>query len=272
VVWAATYDSFGNIQISVAEIESNLRFSGQYYDAETGLYYNWNRYYDPTTGRYLQTDSYHEGMNLYSYVFNNSINLSDPKGLHALNPINWIKSISERAFDRAFLLYQGGYNDLEVFSMTFILALADILPSGNFAEALTGIESVTGEHLSAGERWEKTYWGSIQTATIVWSAEIRISGSFSLEMPATSPGMTTVTHWTRTGEQKLMSNDWVMKGRPTVGNYLLSGVEQPGKYFISPGKYIVQQVPVGTLSAPMENAPEWLLRYKELIGQRKYIP
>ncbi|MFA5985671.1 MAG: RHS repeat-associated core domain-containing protein [Methylococcaceae bacterium] len=31
----------------------NLRFPGQYYDAETGLHYNWNRYYDPKTGSYI---------------------------------------------------------------------------------------------------------------------------------------------------------------------------------------------------------------------------
>jgi RHS repeat-associated protein len=33
-----------------------LRFPGQYYDAETGLHYNYYRDYDPQTGRYLQPD------------------------------------------------------------------------------------------------------------------------------------------------------------------------------------------------------------------------
>jgi len=81
VVWSGTYDAFGNIQISAAEVENNLRFSGQYYDAETGLYYNWNRYYDPVVGRYLRTDPYNEGINLYAYVLGNPINLVDPEGL-----------------------------------------------------------------------------------------------------------------------------------------------------------------------------------------------
>nr|WP_224055972.1 RHS repeat-associated core domain-containing protein [Vibrio penaeicida] len=31
-------------------------FPGQYYDAETGLHYNWHRYYDPALDCYLQLD------------------------------------------------------------------------------------------------------------------------------------------------------------------------------------------------------------------------
>ena len=33
-----------------------LRFPGQYHDAETDLFENWNRYYDPSIGRYLQPE------------------------------------------------------------------------------------------------------------------------------------------------------------------------------------------------------------------------
>ncbi|WP_232363820.1 RHS repeat-associated core domain-containing protein [Desulfogranum japonicum] len=35
---------------------NNLRFPEQYYDEETGKYYNWHRFYDPETGRYLSAD------------------------------------------------------------------------------------------------------------------------------------------------------------------------------------------------------------------------
>jgi RHS repeat-associated protein len=80
VVWDAVYDAFGNCQISTETITSNLRLPGQYFDAETGLYYNWNRYYDPAIGRYLRADPYGDGLNLYAYVFGNPVNLIDPTG------------------------------------------------------------------------------------------------------------------------------------------------------------------------------------------------
>ncbi|MFH2048312.1 MAG: RHS repeat-associated core domain-containing protein, partial [bacterium] len=71
IVWEAAYLPFGEAQVIIETITNNLRFPGQYYDSETGLYYNWNRYYDPSTGRYLTPDPIGlEGgdVNLYSYV------------------------------------------------------------------------------------------------------------------------------------------------------------------------------------------------------------
>jgi RHS repeat-associated protein len=45
----------------------DLRFPGQYYDAETGLSYNYFRDYDPVVGRYVQIDpiGQHGGINTY---------------------------------------------------------------------------------------------------------------------------------------------------------------------------------------------------------------
>ncbi len=84
VVWSGTYDAYGNCVVdAVSTVVSNLRLPGQYYDEETGLYYNLNRYYDPKTGRYLQPDPAGDGLNPYTYVDGNPVNAIDPEGLCA---------------------------------------------------------------------------------------------------------------------------------------------------------------------------------------------
>ncbi|WP_339133401.1 MAG: RHS repeat-associated core domain-containing protein [Candidatus Electrothrix sp. GW3-4] len=89
IVWQAEYLPFGKVNISVAQIENNLRFPGQYFDAETGLHYNWNRYYDPETGRYIAADpiGLDGGMNLYAYVGSDPVNGVDPMGLQIALPV-----------------------------------------------------------------------------------------------------------------------------------------------------------------------------------------
>jgi RHS repeat-associated protein len=63
----------------------NIRFPGQYFDAETGLHYNRFRYYDPEVGRYVSADPIGQAgagdENLYRYVWNNPSNLADLLGL-----------------------------------------------------------------------------------------------------------------------------------------------------------------------------------------------
>ena len=99
------YDAWGNHRILSAageDITDNaqyansishinpFRYRGYYYDTETGFYYLNSRYYDPQTRRFVNADNPSipvleqatdiGGLNLYSYCFNNPVNMADPNG------------------------------------------------------------------------------------------------------------------------------------------------------------------------------------------------
>jgi RHS repeat-associated protein len=62
----------------------NLRFAGQYADAESGLWYNYFRSYDPSRGRYSQSDPIGligGSVSTYSYVNGNPLDTVDSMGL-----------------------------------------------------------------------------------------------------------------------------------------------------------------------------------------------
>ena len=91
VVWSADYKPFGEATITVSTITNNLRFPGQYFDAETGTLYNYFRDYNPAIGRYIESDplGIRGGMNhLNVYADNNPINFTDPDGL-CPNPLDF---------------------------------------------------------------------------------------------------------------------------------------------------------------------------------------
>jgi RHS repeat-associated protein len=84
IVWNAKALAFGETTVSTeASITNNLRFPGQYYDAETSTHYNFFRDYDPSTGRYVESDpiGLEGGINIYVYVGGNPLRWDDSLGL-----------------------------------------------------------------------------------------------------------------------------------------------------------------------------------------------
>ncbi|WP_394202461.1 RHS repeat domain-containing protein [Marinagarivorans algicola] len=86
VVWAADYEPFGNVSLTVNNLTFDTRFPGQHFDAESGLHYNYFRDYDPEIGRYIQSDpiGLNGGINTYGYGYQNPVSNIDLFGLEVI--------------------------------------------------------------------------------------------------------------------------------------------------------------------------------------------
>jgi RHS repeat-associated protein len=82
VVWKWDSDPFGTTAAQESGLAYNLRFPGQYFDAETQTHYNYFRDYNPQTGRYRESDPVGllGGYGTYSYAHNAPLFFFDPLG------------------------------------------------------------------------------------------------------------------------------------------------------------------------------------------------
>jgi len=82
--WPILNNPFGETA-PTGSITLNLRFPGQYFDAETGLHYNYFRDYEPATGRYVESDPIGLGGGISTYGYANASPglFVDPLGLDA---------------------------------------------------------------------------------------------------------------------------------------------------------------------------------------------
>jgi len=86
IVWERVAEPFGETVSIEGPAVLNLRFPGQYHDAESGLDQNGFRSYSTELGRYPQSDmiGLRGGINSYGYVGQNPVNNVDPMGLESL--------------------------------------------------------------------------------------------------------------------------------------------------------------------------------------------
>jgi RHS repeat-associated protein len=157
--WPSTAYGFG---APTGSITVNLRMAGQYFDAESGLFYNWHRYYDPQTGRYLTSDptGLEGGLNTYGYAEANPAILVDPRGLEVTASVRLSPQFNTFSLDRLSVTLNDANPDSLYIGNVDVTASIDLLVSMICSESCTGAE------------WTQSY------TTTIWA-----SNSFQIPIP-----------------------------------------------------------------------------------------
>ena len=118
------YKAFGEVILEWGFREDNpYRFSGRWYDEETGLYYYRSRYYDPQDGRFTSEDPllFGGGQNLYAYCGNDPVNYVDPWGAKPISLWGVFKGVSY--YGAALAIGFGGGKEVWQMRKEFVRAL-----------------------------------------------------------------------------------------------------------------------------------------------------
>lgn len=144
VVRRVRYGIFGEVRSNdrigpPSTLDPAEKYTGQRFDAETGLAYYGARYYDPATGRFVSPDSVvpdlqdPQSLNRYSYVHNDPLGRIDPLG--------------NFDFDFSFSVY-GGFID----------------PYGGFTGGSLGVSGGSRNSASVAAFDASAYLGGVQVA------------------------------------------------------------------------------------------------------------
>ena len=82
------YDAYGNLLKQTGTTENDYLYTGEQYNALTGLYYLRARYMNPETGTFTSMDTYvgtlDNPVSLHKYLYANTVMYTDPSGYFSL--------------------------------------------------------------------------------------------------------------------------------------------------------------------------------------------
>ena len=236
--WPAI-DPFGANEPTINTIGFNIRYPGQYYDAETAYHYNYHRYYNPKTGKYLQADpiGLDGGYNLYNYVDNNSLSGIDPEGL-------WAQYVVAPAFGGIIGAAYGGYNDgwngAMKYGMQGAITGLSIVGAGRLVGATIGEGVLTQITANVVGGMSGEYFKQLAFDCRINNTDIMIAGGVgllvgSIGLKPYTLNKQVVTSWAPDGVvPDIGSGRWVMTGYNNYRNYRFSGIwkkDYPGNNY-----------------------------------------
>lgn len=165
-----SYGAFGESSAGAPPSPNPVRFTGRYFDAESGLYSYRARYYAPEVGRFLQADpiGYKDDLNLYAYVGNDPIDAVDPMGTICVWGVNASDGMCQRSARYGKLA-----SDPRISSRTNFFSAAQIVTNAlggyfqtDFMHALSAaLESANNERASEIVAGRLYQGGTIQSNT-----------------------------------------------------------------------------------------------------------
>jgi RHS repeat-associated protein len=269
-------DAYGNLVsgTSAVPFDGFGAQYGNYHDPITGWYLMGHRFYAPGQGRFVNRDpiGYDGGINLYGYADNDPMNLIDPSGFDVQQVNQFIYGYMGGTANNTFGGVSGTIGNIQ--GAIAFYKLAGQIGFGpayaatvhaqlqGMVQGYTAIFHPSDCYVAAGQslaNWDFTVGGMVL-------------GGMALGGGAGgAPKPVTITHWDTPDVIAAMKaagtmkpGVFVIKGGPSFGNYLRSGIA--GKYPF--GSSFTTQVPPSNLVWP--RFPEWLNGLT--LGHRIYRP